>query len=213
MQLKERFDDPEFPYLLRYRFRREQKYGILSDIYNGQEYCKHSMFFASEYNVSFALNFDGAPKFKSSSVQVWPIQLYLNELPPHVRGSRQHMFLAGIWCSVKKPPTCACLAPILEELEDLATNGVKVTVRGEEVTCKARLLFTLADLPAKASLTNMIQFNGNLVVQRVNMRESRFQLEEVALEHMDISQLRYGAIHNTQNMPWRLKQPVKLYTE
>ena len=33
-------------------------------------------------------------------------------------------------------------------------------MRGEEVTCKARLLFTLADLPAKASLTNMIQFNG-----------------------------------------------------
>ena len=33
------------------------------------------------------------------------------------------MFLAGIWCSVKKPPTYACLAPILEELEDLATNG------------------------------------------------------------------------------------------
>jgi hypothetical protein len=76
------------------------------------------------------------------------------------RGSRKHMFLAGIWCSVKKPPTYACLALILEELEDLATNGVKVTVRGEEVTCKARLLFTLADLPAKASLTNMIQFNG-----------------------------------------------------
>ena len=39
-------------------------------------------------------------------------------------------------------------------------TGVKVTVRGKEVTYKARLLFTLADLPAKASLTNMIQFNG-----------------------------------------------------
>ena len=39
-------------------------------------------------------------------------------------------------------------------------TDVKVTVRGEEVTCKARLLFTLADLPAKASLTNMVQFNG-----------------------------------------------------
>ena len=59
------FADPEFPYLLRYRFRREQKYGILSDIYDGQEYCKHSMFFASEYNVSFALNFDGAPNRES----------------------------------------------------------------------------------------------------------------------------------------------------
>ena len=39
-------------------------------------------------------------------------------------------------------------------------KGVKVTVKGEEITCRARLLFTLADLPAKASLTNMIQYNG-----------------------------------------------------
>ena len=97
------------------------------------------------------------------------------------------MFLAGIWYSVKKPPTHACLTPIFDKLQDLAMNstkyacnmillqlfpanmqlnlhtvvtGVKVTVRGEEVICKARLLFTLADLPAKASLTNMIQFNG-----------------------------------------------------
>lgn len=29
-----------------------------------------------------------------------------------------------------------------------------------EVTCKARLLFALADLPAKAALYNIIQFNG-----------------------------------------------------
>lgn len=77
--------DPEFPYLLEYRFHRKQKYGVLSDIYDGQEYLKHAEFFESAYNVSFALNFDGAPRFKSSSVQVWPIQLYLNELPPHIR--------------------------------------------------------------------------------------------------------------------------------
>ena len=49
----------------------------------------------------------------------------LNAQCTHVRGSRQHMFLAGIWCSVKKPPTCSCLAPILEELRDLTTNGSK----------------------------------------------------------------------------------------
>ena len=55
-----------------------KKPGILSDIYDGEEYQD---FFESPYNISFALNFDGAPKFKSSSVQVWPIQLYVNELP------------------------------------------------------------------------------------------------------------------------------------
>lgn len=39
--------------------------------------------------------------------------------------------------------------------------GVKVTIEeGKEVICKARLLFALADLPAKASLYNIMQFNG-----------------------------------------------------
>lgn len=38
--------------------------------------------------------------------------------------------------------------------------GVKVSVKGEDVVCRARLLFVVADLPAKACLLNMIQFNG-----------------------------------------------------
>ena len=59
--------------------------GVLSDIYDGSEYARHSEYFHEMYHLSFALNFDGAPKFKSSSVQIWPIQLYLNELPPHIR--------------------------------------------------------------------------------------------------------------------------------
>ena len=40
--------------------------------------------------------------------------------------------------------------------------GVTVIIDGggREVICKARLLFALADLPAKAMLYNMTQFNG-----------------------------------------------------
>ena len=33
------------------------------------------------------------------------------------------MFLAGIWCSTKKPPIAECLGPVLRELHDLATDG------------------------------------------------------------------------------------------
>ena len=35
-----------------------------------------------------------------------------------------------------------------------------MTFKGKPVICRARLLYTLADLPAKASLTNMMQYNG-----------------------------------------------------
>ena len=104
MQLKERFEgekkltacvhvfiriimypDPDFCKLLQHRFCRARRAGVISDIYDASEYAKHSSYFESECNLSFALNFDGAPKFKSSSVQLWPIQLYLNELPPALR--------------------------------------------------------------------------------------------------------------------------------
>ena len=89
------------------------------------------------------------------------------------------MFLGGIiWCSSSKPPTTECLMPIIMELESLSTVGmcayamyvcchnygvvgVNVNVKGEgEVICRARLLFVVADLPAKASLFNITQFNG-----------------------------------------------------
>ena len=35
-----------------------------------------------------------------------------------------------------------------------------MNVKGEVVICKAKLLYTLADLPAKAALTHMTQYNG-----------------------------------------------------
>lgn len=54
-------------------------------MYDGDAYLKYSEFFDSPYNISFALNFDGAPKFKSSSTQIWPVQIYINELPPSIR--------------------------------------------------------------------------------------------------------------------------------
>ena len=78
--------DPNFAQLLQYRFQHPTPSpGCIEDVYDGLVYCSYSDFFQSKFNVSFALNYDGAPKFKSSGLQVWPIQLCLNELPPHVR--------------------------------------------------------------------------------------------------------------------------------
>ena len=42
----------------------------------------------------------------------------------------------------------------------LCTIGVMVNVKREEVLCRARLLYALCDLPAKAALFNVIQYNG-----------------------------------------------------
>ena len=78
--------DNNFVELLQYRFKRVDNGGqILSDIYDGCIYKEQSSFFSSVYNISFTLNFDGAPKFKSSNMQIWPVHLSINELPPSER--------------------------------------------------------------------------------------------------------------------------------
>ena len=74
----------KFLQLLKYRFERASKCHI-GDIYDGLIYKEQSDFFGSPYNLSFTLNYDGAPKFKSSNMQIWPIQLSINELPPRLR--------------------------------------------------------------------------------------------------------------------------------
>lgn len=50
--------------------------------------------------------------------------------------------------------------PLLSSLKNLEENGIMVTVHEKEVLCKAFLICTTADLPAKCLLMNMNQFNG-----------------------------------------------------
>ena len=41
-----------------------------------------------------------------------------------------------------------------------ALIGVMVIVKNEEFLCRARLLYVLCDLPTKAAVFNIMQFNG-----------------------------------------------------
>ena len=76
--------DSNFVKLLQYRFERFTSDNIC-DIFDGDIYKERSHVFSSKHNLSFTLNYDGAPKFRSSSMQIWPIQLKINELPPILR--------------------------------------------------------------------------------------------------------------------------------
>ena len=56
-----------------------------NDIYDGEVYKESSNLLSTLSCISFTLNYDGAPKFKSSNTQIWPVQFIINELPPLVR--------------------------------------------------------------------------------------------------------------------------------
>ena len=79
--------DPKFLQLISYRFWRKGTPGCLNDIYDGMLYTERLVFFSCPYNLSLTLNYDGAPKFKSSTMQIRPVQLIIDELPPHLRCS------------------------------------------------------------------------------------------------------------------------------
>ena len=76
--------DPTFVNLLKYLFNRPISDG-LCDVYDAELYKEYAAYFKNPYNLSLMMNYDGAPKFKSSNMQIWPVQLKINELPPILR--------------------------------------------------------------------------------------------------------------------------------
>ena len=67
------------------RFQREVIPGVIQDVYDGEQYMKHSGFLSNPANVSLTCNTDGVAIFRSSSVSIWPVWLALNELPKAMR--------------------------------------------------------------------------------------------------------------------------------
>ena len=77
--------DPAFWDYLQQRFSQPSDPGVLRDALDGSKYKKHRRFVNQPCNVTFTLNTDGVSLFQSSSVDLWPIWLAINELPPTVR--------------------------------------------------------------------------------------------------------------------------------
>ena len=55
--------------------------GVIKDIYDGMQYQRHILL-QDPNNISFLVNTDGVPAFKSTTTSLWPVFLSVNELPP-----------------------------------------------------------------------------------------------------------------------------------
>ena len=102
---------------------KEGREDSIEDIYDGEEYRKHSDFFKSLANISLICNTDGVSIFNSSNVSIWPIWLAINELPPILRFSRQNVLLAGLWYGEQKPPMSIYLKPLIDSVNTLYREG------------------------------------------------------------------------------------------
>ena len=78
----------------------------IRDIIDGTEYKKlkeNGGFLTKNDNLTLLFNTDGIPLCKSSKVNIWPVFLAVNELPPEERFAKKNMIMWGLWQGKGKP--------------------------------------------------------------------------------------------------------------
>lgn len=137
---------------------------MIHDIVDGSFYQnlqKDSGFLGGKENsnVTSLFNTDGISLYSSSHIELWPIFLVINELPPGKRFSRENMLLVGIWQGKGKPPFKQYLEAFSTDMNELYRTGIEISV-GKTFTVKLGVIGGTLDLPAKAGALNMTYFNG-----------------------------------------------------
>ena len=188
-QLQNMFKVEGFEAMLGKRFSRlKRDKDAIEDIYDGHIYKQLSQPggpLSEDYpfNVSFTINTDGIPVFKSSKMSLWPVFLMINELPFKHRKKRANMLLAGLWFGETKPFMATFTMPLHRSLKALE-DGIDITVGDTDRRCQAFLICMTADLPAKCSLLNMNQFNGDSACIKCLQTGRNFRTEKGGNVHI-----------------------------
>lgn len=109
---------------------------------------------------SLALNFDGASRYKSNNLSIWPIQLIQNFLPPSIRYHRKNIIIAGLYYGKHKPDCLEYFLPLINELKRFADHNIRMRVNGIDIRVLPVITHCVVDLPAKAHLQQTTQYNG-----------------------------------------------------
>lgn len=134
--------------------------GCITDFSDGSLYCKFmdGVLLNDSDNFSLTFNTDGVPLFKSSSYNIWPLQSFINKLPPFVR--KANVLLSALWFGPSKPSMNSFLKPFVDELEQLSTSGFQWIRNGTKVLSRVYAVACCCDSVARAMVQNIKQFNG-----------------------------------------------------
>lgn len=119
----------------------------------------------SDVNIlSLCLNVDGANKFKSNSLSVWPIQLTQNYLPPHIRFLPQNILLNGLYYYKSSDNVELSfheyMLPLINELNGLKQDAISMNIDDVDYKFKPIVTHCAVDLPAKSKIQETKQFGG-----------------------------------------------------
>lgn len=166
-KVKDLFKDSEFLNLLKKGKEQIKRTATnaIHDIYHGLDYKNFlhpGGFLSQPYNISFTVNTDGVNKYSSSTAgHLWPVYLMINELPKEHRFKKKFMIPAYIYCDKHDPNMLTFLNPLVEKLNTVYESGIQVPDSSDgNITVQCMLFVATADLPARAALMNMKQYNG-----------------------------------------------------
>lgn len=159
-QLERQLSDPKFCEALQHKWSRSKTNpDSLDDIYDGAMYKSiPALNNPDKCNISLSWNVDGVPIFKSSPFHIWPLQITINELPPHLR--LKHAILGGLWFGPTKPDMNSFLQPFVDECVTLENEGLPCVYNGEHTVVCAYSLLCVCDSVARCQVQNIKQFNG-----------------------------------------------------
>lgn len=164
-QIQAMLSRPHFFDNLQYRFHRKKiNRNNYEDIYDGEIYKKlfrRGKVLSKKTSISFTWNSDGVKVFRSSNFTIWPLFLSINELNYQKRFKTENVILCGLWFGDHKPNFNTYVSPFFDEFAQLK-EGVSLHVQDlrKKVKIRAFVLCGTCDLPAKALMLNMTQYNG-----------------------------------------------------
>ncbi|XP_074093825.1 uncharacterized protein LOC141524073 [Cotesia typhae] len=135
--------------------------GVIHTIYDCQLYKDVQLL--SPQTLTYNVNTDGAPPFKSSNCSFWPIQLCINELSPEIR--KQNIILGGMLLSSTEPGPELMkiyLSKFIDNAEKLMIDGINITMHNSNVTknFKFHCLLICVDSVARPVMQNRYQYSG-----------------------------------------------------
>lgn len=132
----------------------------ITDVHDGLLYKKFKEKHADEINITLTVNTDGANVFKSKKHgSLWPVQAIINELSPKIRFDWKNLILSGIWFGAD-PDMIVYLNPMIEEINYIAANPIKLDINGTTVLIKVSPLLFAVDSMARYLLQEKTQHNS-----------------------------------------------------
>lgn len=93
----------------------------MSDISDGDAYkaVREKM---DLHDLTLTINSDGSPLFNFSKYSIWPVQVMINELPPHLR--HKNVLVTMLWYGQTHPDMPLLLTAFVDQMEDLSCEGI-----------------------------------------------------------------------------------------